>query len=188
MQNFVNVEALCSVLEKAFAAGAGAPGRDLFAQALVSSLGFTKEQAELYASVVLSRNTEGSADRARSAAAAIVGRWTRAQSQGVNPSVYVSGTQETLEFKDDLTYTRRQISYEGYVAPPSPFSTFSYSRPRERVDQGMWAPPDWKEEDGLTIVTITDGGQARRSTFKWTDPSRLYHTSCKIDGFAYARG
>ena len=48
VQNFVNVEALCGVMEKAYEAGAGAPGRDLFARVLVTELEFTTEQAELY--------------------------------------------------------------------------------------------------------------------------------------------
>ena len=116
-----------------------------------------------------------------------MGRWTRAQSQGINPSVYVSATQETWEFKDDLTYARRQTSYEGYVSPPSAFSSFSYSRPREHVVEGMWAPPDWSEQSGFTIVTISYAGAATRLTFEWTDPSSLFHSSCKINGFAYAR-
>jgi hypothetical protein len=117
-----------------------------------------------------------------------MGRWTAAQSQGLNPSVYVSGTQETWEFKDDLTYARRQLSYEGYVAPPSPFYSFSYSRPRERVEGGIWAPPDWSEYEGLTLVIIPNGGTARYLIVEWTDPSQFYHTSCKLNGSVYARG
>ena len=187
MQNFRDVDALCSVMTKAFEAGAGAHGRELFANALVKGLGFGQEQAELYASVVLSRNTEGSADRAKSAAATIMGRWTRTDAQGVNPSVYVSATQDTWEFKDDLTYARRQLSYEGYVAPPSPLSSFSYSRPRERVIEGIWAPPDWREQGGLTFVIIPTGGAAARLTVAWTDPSLFYHTSCKINELVYVR-
>ena len=188
MQNFRNVDALCGVIKKAFEWGAGTHGRDLFANGLVKGLGFEQEQADFYASVVLSRNTESSADRARTAAAAVMGRWTAAQSQGLNPSVYVSGTQETWEFKDDLTYARRQLSYEGYVAPPSPFSSFSYSRPRERVEGGIWAPPDWSEYEGLTLVIIPNGGTARYLIVEWTDPSQFYHTSCKLNGSVYARG
>jgi len=187
MQNFRDVDALCGAMTKAFEVGAGAPGRELFANALVKGLGFGQEQAELYASVVLSRNTEGSADRAKSAAATIMGRWTRTDAPGVNPSVYVSATQDTWEFKDDLTYARRQLSYEGYVAPPSPFSSFSYSRPRERVIEGIWAPPDWREQGGLTFVIIPTGGAAAGLTVVWTDPSLFYHTSCKINDLAYVR-
>ncbi len=187
MNNFTDLATLCRVMENVYRAGAGAPGRDIFTEALVSKLELTKEQAALYASVVLSRNTDGSADRARSAAAAVMGRWTGAQSQGINPSVYVSGTQDTWEFKDDLTYSHRQTSYEGYVSPPSAFGSFSYSRPREHVAEGMWAPPDWSEQSGPTIVIISYAGAATRLTFEWTDPSSLYHSSCKINGFAYAR-
>jgi hypothetical protein len=187
MKNFGDLDALCRVMANIYKAGAGAPGREIFTEGLISELELTKEQADLYASVVLSRNTEGSADRARSAAASVMGRWTGAQSQGTNPSVYVSGTQDTWEFKDDLTYAHRQTSYEGYVAPPSAFSSFSYSRPREHVVEGMWAPPDWLEQSGLTIVIISYAGAATRLTFEWTDPSSFYHSSCKINGFAYAR-
>jgi len=48
--------------------------------------------------------TEGSADRARSTSATVIGKWTHAESQGVNPTVYVKGSQDTWEFKDSLTY------------------------------------------------------------------------------------
>ena len=40
MQNFRDVDALCSVMTKAFKAGAGAHGRELFANTLVKGLGF----------------------------------------------------------------------------------------------------------------------------------------------------
>jgi hypothetical protein len=187
MLKMANVEALCRVMEKAYEAGEGARGRDLFAQALMSELKFSRAQADLYTSVVLSRNTNGSADRARTAAGMVMGRWSRASSEGANPSVYLRSSQDTWEFKDDLTYEHRRSSYEGYVAPPSPFFSFSYSRPSEHVDRGTWAPPDWWEETGLSIVILPLDGEGRRLTIQWTDPTSFFHSSCKIGGLAYAR-
>jgi hypothetical protein len=131
--------------------------------------------------------TEGSADRARSTSATVIGKWTHAESQGVNSTVYVKGSQDTWEFKDSLTYEHRQSSYEGYVAPPSPYSTFSYSRPSEHTTRGIWTPPDWWEHKQLTIVIIPAGGSARRFTLAWTDPESPFRSSCRIDGSVYAR-
>ena len=73
------------------------------------------------------------------------------------------------------------------MAPPSPLSSFSYSRPRERVIEGIWAPPDWREPGGLTFVIIPTGGAAARLTVAWTDPSLFSHTSCKINELVYVR-
>jgi hypothetical protein len=94
---------------------------------------------------------------------------------------------DAWEFKDDLTYENRQSSYEGYVAPPSPYSTFSYSRPSEHTTRGIWAAPDWLEHEQLTIVIIPVGGPARRFTLAWTDPESPFRSSCRIDGAVYAR-
>src|SRR5690242_19338357 len=101
----------------------------------------------------------------------IGGKWTHMQSDATNPLVYAKSTQNTWEFKDDLTYEHRLSSYEGYVAPPSNFGSFSYSRPSERMTRGIWAPPDWWE-DGLKVVTIPDDGDgAYLLAIEWTDPT-----------------
>jgi hypothetical protein len=62
MNYFTDVSALHKVLSVVFENGPGEPGQTLFAESLESELGFTKEQASLYPSIVLSQNSNGSAD------------------------------------------------------------------------------------------------------------------------------
>jgi hypothetical protein len=53
--------------------------------------------------------------------------------------------------------------------------------------QGIWAPQDWWESDATTIVIIWLSGTASRLTFKWSDPTSLFHSSCSINGLGYGR-
>jgi hypothetical protein len=73
---------------------------------LLEEWGFTPYQASLYASTVLCRNAEGSADWMRTNAGHIVGSWVRGAQEGaVGP--WLSTMKETWTLNIDLTYEHK---------------------------------------------------------------------------------
>ena len=57
-------------------------------------------------------NDEGSARRAAQNATELLGSWVRGTMQG-GGTAWLKTTQETWEFRDDLTYDYKRQSYEG---------------------------------------------------------------------------
>ena len=103
--------------------------------------GFTPEQALLFASTVLCKDAEGSADWVRTNAFHVSGSWVRGEQQG-NVGSWLSTMKETWTFNIDLTYEHKTERYESSIST-GPFLQSSYSRPTASVQTGVWAPPDW---------------------------------------------
>jgi hypothetical protein len=103
VKNFNDLSALSSILEELYAKGPLDPKRrrEVFADFLEQQLEFTKDQASLYASTVLTRNAEGSADWVGSAAIKVLGTWLRMTQEGMSAALLTSLT-ETWRFSDDL--------------------------------------------------------------------------------------
>src|SRR5512142_151448 len=116
MDNFRDVSALHRVLQAVYQDQPGDAGRDYFAHALQAHFGFTKQQAELYASTVLTRCAEGSADWMAAHAGKVTGTWIRLKTEGLATG-WLKTMQETWRFADDLTYEHKRESYEGYTSP-----------------------------------------------------------------------
>jgi hypothetical protein len=90
-------------------------------------MGFTPEQASLYASTVLCRNAEGSADWTAINAGHIVGSWVRGEQEGAVGS-WLSTMKETWKFNVDLTYEHKigevRLKFnDGAVLPILVFTT-----------------------------------------------------------------
>ena len=87
--------------------------------------GFTPEQASLFASTVLCRDTEGSADWVRTNAFHVSSSWVRGEQQG-NVGSWLSTMKETWTFNIDLTSEHKIESYESSIST-GPFFQSSYS-------------------------------------------------------------
>ena len=74
--------------------------------------GFTPEQASLFASTVLCRDAEGSADWVRTNAFHVNGSWVRGEQKG-NAGSWLSTMKETWTFSIDLTYEHKIERYRG---------------------------------------------------------------------------
>jgi hypothetical protein len=186
MRYFVDVAALRRFLDAAYKGAPGAAGQAQLVYVL-ESWDYSNEQATLCASVVLSQNDEGSAARVVQNIAELVGSWVRGTMQG-SASTYLKTMQETWEFRDDLTYSHKYQSYEGGSAGVWPNFQTSYSKPSSSTEWGVWAPADWRDPNGkLFLVTISEGGRARRLEHRWTDNAPYYHRGCSIDGEPFGR-
>jgi hypothetical protein len=141
--------------------------------------GFTPDQASLYASTVLCRNEEGSADWARTNAFHVSRSWVRGEQQG-NVGSWLSTMKETWKFNIDLTYEHKIERYESSIST-GPFLQSSYSRPTESVERGIWAPPDWIR-DQLDLFLMSSDGFARQMKLEWIDNSNCDFRACSIDG------
>jgi hypothetical protein len=128
-------------------------------------LDFAKGDAALYASIVLKRNGEGSADWVGSAAMKVLGTWMRMSQEGMAAALLTS-TTETWRFSDDLMCEHKFETYEGYV---SSFGS-GYSVPSSNRKAFIWAPSDSRTADTLDIVIVPlSGGEARTLSFVWRD-------------------
>jgi hypothetical protein len=88
--------------------------------------GFTPERASLFASTVLCRDTEGSADWVRKNVFHVSSSWVRGEQQG-NVGSWLSTMKETWTFNIDLTYEHKIERYESSISI-GPFLQSSYSR------------------------------------------------------------
>ena len=147
--------------------------------------GFTVNQASLYASTVLCRNAEGSADWVRTNAFNVSRSWVRGEQQG-NVGSWLSTMKETWKFNIDLTYEHKIERYESSIST-GPFFQSSYSRPTESVKRGIWAPPDWIR-DQLDLFVMSSDGFARQMKLEWIDNSNYDYRACFIDGQRFGRG
>src|SRR4029078_6728920 len=73
---------------------------------LLEEWGFTPDQASLYASTVLRRNAEGSADWMSPNAGHIVGSWIRGEQEGAVGS-WLSTMMETLQFNTESSSAQK---------------------------------------------------------------------------------
>ena len=127
MNNFRDFSALHNVLRIAYKECSQEGRRAVFADKLQEVLGFTKQQAQLYASTVLCQNAEGSADWVTTNGSRVSGSWVRGEQQG-NVGGWLRSMKETWQFDDDLTYTHKieksRVKYiNGAVLPIFLFPT-----------------------------------------------------------------
>lgn len=141
--------------------------------------GFTPEQASLFASTVLCRDAEGSADWVRTNAFHVIGSWVRGEQQG-NVGSWLSTMKETWTFNNDLTYEHKIERYESSIST-GPFLQSSYSRPTASVQNGIWAPPDWIR-DQWDLFLMSSNGFARQMKLEWVDNTNYDYRACSIDG------
>src|SRR5262245_66501225 len=114
MFNFADVSKLSGVLRTAYKTWPGEPGREELAKILEAEFGFLKETAKLYASTVLSRNVERSADSVTANANKVRGTWMTSTQSGMTP-----GPQkfmvETWEFRENLLFEDKRHEDESYL-------------------------------------------------------------------------
>jgi hypothetical protein len=184
MENFRDVAHLQLALQAVYADQPGVqPGQAYLREFLKAERAFTEEQARLYVSTVVSRNTEASADQMANNARKLIGRWLAATSSGI-PGGWFNSSQESWNFSEDLAFEHKLQTFESYITP---FGS-SYSRPRSSVQQGIWAPSDWEEDNKLDVVVIFLSGDARRLQLVWTDDAiPLLPRSCSIGQQAFSR-
>jgi hypothetical protein len=183
VKNFNDLSALSSVLEELYAKVPLDPERrrEVFADFLEQQLEFTKDQALLYASTVLTRNAEGSADWVGSAAIKVLGTWLRMTQEGMSAALLRSFT-ETWRFSDDLICEHKVEKYEGYV---SPFGS-SYSVPSSTSKAFIWAPSDSCSENLDIVVVPLDAGIARTLRFAWLD-EQIFPRKCPVNGDTFVK-
>jgi hypothetical protein len=184
MNNFRDFSALHNVLGIAYKECAQEWRRAVFADKLQEVLGFTKQQAQLYASTVLSQNAEGSADWVTTNGSRVSGSWVRGEQQG-NVGGWLSTMKETWQFEDDLTYTHKIEKYESSIST-GPFFQSSYSRPTMSEERGIWAPPD-TTLDQLELFVMSSNGFARRMTLEWIEKEKYDYGACSIDRKRFSR-
>jgi hypothetical protein len=151
---------------------------------LLEEWGFTPDQASLFASTVLLRDAEGSADWVTINAGHIIGSWVRSEQEG-NVGSWLSTMNETWTFKVDLTYEHKIERYDSSITT-GPFFQSSYSRPTGSVQSGVWAPPDWIR-DQLDLFVMSSDGFARQMRWEWIDNSNYDYRACSIDGQRFGR-
>ena len=183
MKNFNDLPALRSVLQELYKKGPLDPERrrEVFVDFLQQQLDLTKDDASLYASTVLTRNAEGSADWVGFAAIKMFGKWIRMSQEGM-AAAWLKSVTESWEFSDDLMCEYKLETYEGYT---SAFGS-SYSRPSSRRTAFIWAPSDSCSENLDVVIVPLDGGLARTLKFAWLDQEVFPH-KCSINGDAFVK-
>jgi hypothetical protein len=183
MNYFRDVSALHDVLAVLYRDAPSEARRATLARFL-EEWGFTPDQASLFASTVLCRDTEGSADWVRTNAFHVNGSWVRGEQQG-NVGIWLSTMKETWTFSIDLTYEHKIERYESSIST-GPFLQSSYSRPTASVQSGIWAPPDWIR-DQWDVFLMSSNGFARQMKLEWLDNSNFDYRACSIDGQRFGR-
>jgi hypothetical protein len=184
MNYFRDVSALHDVLNALHKNAPSEERRATLAQFLEKEWGFTPDQASLFASTVLLRNAEGSADWTAINASHIVGSWVRGEQEG-NVGSWLSTMKETWTFNVDLTYEHKIERYDSSITT-GPLFQSSYSRPTANVQSGIWAPPDWIR-DQIDLFVMSSGGFARQMKWEWIDNSNYDYRGCSIDGQRFGR-
>ena len=112
MENFRDVAHLQLSLQAVFTDEPGVqPGQRYLSDHLKTRRGFTGEQADLYASTVVARNTESSAGQMAINASKLIGTWLAATSSGI-PGGWSNSTQQTWSFSENLTYEYKRETFE----------------------------------------------------------------------------
>ena len=140
MDNWRDLSALHGLLRSAHEKLAAEERRAAFVNVLKKELGLTTAQAELYTSIVLCQNAEGSADCVMTNGLRVTGSWIRGEQEG-NVGGWLSTMKETWKFNDDLTYEHKIERYDSSIST-GPFFQSSYSQPKISLEDGIWAPPD----------------------------------------------
>ncbi len=153
----------------------------VFAEFLEQQLEFTKDQASLYASTVLTQNVEASADWVRDSAVKVLGKWIRIEQESTAAG-WLKSMTETWEFSPDLTCEYKYETYEGYM---SPFGS-SYSRPSSTSTAFIWAPSDSCSENLDVVIVPLAGGMARTLKFAWLD-QEAFPRKCSINGDTFVK-
>jgi len=166
MKNFNDIAALRSVLQDVYEKCPSEPEQRLanFAGVLEQQLDFTKDDAALYASIVLTRNAGGSSEWAGWNAIKVFGTWMRMSQEGMSAALLKSET-ETWKFSDDLTCEHKFETYEGYVSP---------SRSSDLHDQN------------LKVVIVSPNGGSRVLIFASMD-EEMVHRKCSINGETFIK-
>jgi hypothetical protein len=184
MKYFRDVSALHNVLVALYKNAPEEERRPTLARFLEREWEFPSNQASLFASTVLCRNAEGSADWTAINASHIVGSWVRGEQQG-NVGSWLSTMKETWKFDVDLTYQHKIERYDSGITT-GPYFQSSYSRPTGSVQSGVWAPPDWIR-DQLDLFVMSSDGFARQMKWEWIDNSNYDYRGCSIDGQRFGR-
>jgi hypothetical protein len=182
VKNSANIARLRSVLQALYEQSPSEPEQRPagFAGILEQQLDFTKDDAAVYASIVLTRNAEGSADWVASSAIKILGTWMRMSQEGM-AAVLLNSETETWKFSGDLSCEHKLETYEGYV---SPFGS-SYSVPSSNSEFFTWAPSDLHGQRLKIIIVSPDGG-SRILTFGCLD-EEIFPRKCSIDGETFMK-
>lgn len=184
MQHFVDIAALHDFLFSIYECSEGAPGRHLFKKELQRQLEFTEDQAQLYANIVLTKNSNGSADWVNMNACKLLGRWVHIKQHG--GAGYLNSKTQTWTFNDDLTYEYKVEQYESALNLGAFYNFTMSSNPEPIIQRGIWAPSD-RLEQTISVVIISALGYASRLEIVWPDDESSRKQSCTIDGVAYAR-
>ena len=184
MDNWRDLSALHGLLHSAHEKLAAEERRAAFVNVLKKELGLTTAQAELYTSIVLCQNAEGSADCIMTNGLRVTGSWIRGEQEG-NVGGWLSTMKETWKFNDDLTYEHKIERYDSSIST-GPFLQSSYSRPTASVQSGFWAPPDWIR-DQWDLFLMSSNGFARQTKLEWVDNSNCDYRACSIDGQRFGR-
>ncbi|MBL0153391.1 MAG: hypothetical protein IPP93_07870 [Chitinophagaceae bacterium] len=184
MQHFVNISAIQNYLERIYKSQKGKNGQTLLKKELIRQLQFTEEQAQLYSSTVLTKNSNDSADWVYRNATKMLGRWVHIDQY--SSAGYMNNKTDTWHFKDDLTYQHKIEKYESSFST-GPFQSFSMtSNPTPTITSGIWAPSD-RLEQTINVVIISFSGYASRLKIAWPDEEDTFFNSCKIDDVQYAK-
>jgi hypothetical protein len=184
MDNWRDLSALHGLLRSAHEKLAAEERRAAFVNVLEKELGLTTAQAELYTSIVLCQNAEGSADCVMTNGLRVTGSWIRGEQEG-NVGGWLSTMKETWKFNDDLTYGHKIERYDSSIST-GPFFQSSYSQPKISVEDGIWAPPD-TILDELTLFAMSTERFARSITIEWIEKERYNYRACSIDGKRFSR-
>lgn len=183
MKEFRDLAALLRVLTKAVEAWPEETRRTDLASMLETTMEFSGSDAALYASVVLGRNSKGSAARAHMYGMKLIGRWGRGSDAGSAGNRVVT-KQWSWTFREDLVYEYAYEAYEGYT---NPFGG-GYGVPVSDVQRGVWAPGDHRGANGeLAVAIFPYGGAARTLRHRWADGLQGVHQGCWIDNQRYGR-
>ena len=168
MMNFSDVPALRDFVRQTYET-VGPQGQAELTKLLHQDFGFSQYHAQLYASIVLSRNADSSADCIFANAKRLAGSiWMTGTQSGI-PGGWLNTTQETWQFKWNLQFSHERQTYEGYT---SPFGA-SYSRPTRWRENGIWAPSDSepsKEQLEVLAISLSDNGPSiERLLLTWPD-------------------
>ena len=185
MYTFTNVAALCGLLERAYEAGPGEPGRTTLVAALKTTYEFGDRAAHLYAETVLGSNSDNSAGIVRRNAERLIGTWRATGGTPLADLGYggnaLSSRVEEWNFADNLTYT---YQLERQTSLMSPYG--SMVRPYSKSDSGLWVPPD-RTGPQIEIFLLPDEADGRTVEVDWLGSDDDRPMKCRIDGTTFQR-
>ena len=183
MKHFVDITALHDFLESIDECKGNEPGRNLLSQELQRQLEFSAEQANMYASVVYSKDSNGSGDWVNMNGAKLSGNWVHIDQ--FSSGGFISNKTSTWEFNDDLTYQHKIEKYDSTFNPGIVSNFSAVVNPKPVVEYGIWAPSDSLDLN-TRIVIISSSGYISILKIVWPDEGYSCQ-SCKINNIPYAR-